>query len=77
MFENTTAWEPVRAEPDFRQLLKVLRCEPPGRPTLFEFFLNARLYARLSGRAFDPEATATPEHWRTLIAAFRAACWKM
>lgn len=33
--------------PDFTNLLKVLKCEKPERPTLFEFFLNDRLYKRL------------------------------
>jgi uroporphyrinogen decarboxylase len=37
----------VNAEPDFNNLLAVLRCQVPSRPTLFEFFLNDRLYSRL------------------------------
>src|SRR6056297_2391751 len=37
-------------EPDFTQFLKVLRRQPPERPTLFEFYLNAPLYERLAGR---------------------------
>ncbi len=35
-------------EPDFQNLLAVLRREVPKRPTLFEFFLNERLYNRLA-----------------------------
>jgi uroporphyrinogen decarboxylase len=35
-------------EPDFNNLLAVLRREIPSRPTLFEFFLNDRLHARLA-----------------------------
>jgi len=34
-------------EPDFSNLLAVLRREKPKRPTLFEFFLNERLYENL------------------------------
>ncbi len=35
-------------KPDFSNLLAVLRREVPARPTLFEFFLNDRLYERLA-----------------------------
>jgi uroporphyrinogen decarboxylase len=35
--------------PDFNNILKVLRREEPNRPTLFEFFLNPKLYAHLAG----------------------------
>jgi uroporphyrinogen decarboxylase len=35
--------------PDFNNILKVLRREAPNRPTLFEFFLNPKLYAHLAG----------------------------
>jgi uroporphyrinogen decarboxylase len=34
-------------EADFDQLLAVLRCTEPGRPTLFEFYLNDRIYRRV------------------------------
>lgn len=34
-------------QPDFRNLLAVLRREKPSRPTLFEFYLNERLYEKL------------------------------
>lgn len=36
-------------QPDFSNLLAVLRCEVPSRPTLFEFFLNERLFSRVAG----------------------------
>jgi uroporphyrinogen decarboxylase len=36
-------------QPDFNQLLKVLRRQKPSRPVLFEFFLNHPLYERLAG----------------------------
>ena len=35
--------------PDFDNLLAVLQRRAPKRPTLFEFFLNGRLYERLAG----------------------------
>lgn len=59
-------------EPNFNNLLKVLRCEIPERPTLFEFFLNSRIYKKLAGPAWteDPDPLA---QWRMLVAAFRAA----
>jgi uroporphyrinogen decarboxylase len=40
-------------DPDFENLLCVLRKEKPARPTLFEFFLNGPLYRRLAG-PLDP-----------------------
>ena len=36
-------------QPDFNELLRVLECKAPRRPTLFEFFLNPRLLSRVSG----------------------------
>lgn len=64
---------PVRGEPDFDNLLAVLRREAPGRPTLFEFFLNAPLYRKLAGSAWKDDNPTPLEHWRGLVAAFRAA----
>ena len=59
-----------RPTPDFNQLLKVLAKRAPDRPTLFEFFLNAPLYARLSGRPFVGQEH--PMEWFDLFAgAFR------
>lgn len=46
-----------RLQPDFRQLLKVLRREEPDRPVKFELFMNMPLYERVNGeklRADDP-----------------------
>jgi uroporphyrinogen decarboxylase len=34
-------------QPDFENLLAVLRREVPSRPTLFEFYFNERLYSRV------------------------------
>ena len=43
-------WEKIpqrKAEPNFENVLAVLRHEGPERPTLFEFLLNERLLKRL------------------------------
>ena len=58
--------------PDFRNIEKVLRRETPGRPTLFEFFLNERLYKRLAGNKWI-EATTLADEFRQKIYAFSAA----
>jgi len=52
-----TDWTTIperRGEPDFDNLLAVLRREVPARPTLFEFFLNDRLHERLAPMASLP-----------------------
>jgi len=59
-------------KPDFNNLLNVLRREAPDRPTLFEFFLNARLYARFAGPAPGPDGKPR-EGLPLLIKAFGAA----
>lgn len=59
-------------QPDFNQILKVLRRERPDRPTLFEFFLNARLYARLAGPQWTDGKTLVDE-FRRMACAFAAA----
>ena len=41
--------------PDFNNILKVLRCEEPDRPTLFEFFMNGPLDTFLAGFETDPD----------------------
>jgi uroporphyrinogen decarboxylase len=43
-----------RGKPDFNNLLAVLQHKTPSRPTLFEFFLNERLYARLAPEFNQP-----------------------
>ena len=44
MTRNSWWRGPVKAEPNFGNLLKVLRREKPDRPTLFEFFMNDPLF---------------------------------
>jgi len=46
--DTCTALPPVQTQPDFMNLLKVLRREAPSRPTLFEFFLNGPLHEVLA-----------------------------
>lgn len=58
--------------PDFKNLLKVLRREVPDRPTLFEFFLNDPLYERLAARTRAPDGKPLEGHAR-LIRAFANA----
>ena len=38
-----------RREPNFENLLKVLRNEVPDRPTLFELYMNMQLFAQANG----------------------------
>lgn len=70
---RTTWWTgPVKAPPDFKQLLKVLQRCVPDRPTLFEFFLNAPLHNKLGGA---PEPGWPPDLCRPMVIsrAFRNA----
>lgn len=41
----------LNREPDFENLLRVLRREKPDRPTLFEFFMNPDVYGEAAGPA--------------------------
>lgn len=58
--------------PDFTNLLSVLRREAPSRPTLFEFFLNGPLYAKIAGLDQEPP-WGTIDGDRVLMQAFRNA----
>lgn len=58
----------VKAEPNFENVLKVLRRERPDRPTLFEFFLNGTLHRRLAGLG-----ETAPVDNRVIVKAFRNA----
>lgn len=59
-------------KPNFDNLLAVLRCEIPERPTLFEFFLNAPLYRKLAGPEMSDSAEKLAQY-RLLIHAFKNA----
>lgn len=57
-------------EPDFENLLKVLRCERPDRPTLFEFFMDDEpLHHRMAPEYADWETLG--DRIRMWIASFR------
>ena len=58
--------------PDFDDLLSVLACRPPSRPTLFEFFLNEPLYLRLAGPEVAAMTDTLSEH-RVRMVAYRNA----
>jgi uroporphyrinogen decarboxylase len=60
------------SEPDFDNLLAVLRGQVPSRPTLFEFFLNERLHQRLAPRT-QAESEAPYAAQRQVAAAFQRA----
>lgn len=58
-------------KPNFENLLAVLRGKRPARPTLFELFLNDRLYRRLA-----PDMFRADDEWhmlQSLVTAFVAA----
>ncbi|HNX14909.1 MAG TPA: uroporphyrinogen decarboxylase family protein [Oscillospiraceae bacterium] len=59
-------------EPDFSQLLKVMRREKPDRPVLFELFLDPRLFTLFSGEPFEYGGDPR-EEMRILIKAYAAA----
>ena len=65
-------FEPPKRKPEFENLLQVLRCKKPERPTLFEFFLNARLYEFLAGRPYR-EGASYAENAVVTIEAFKNA----
>ncbi len=60
-------------KPDFKNLLAVLDRKAPSRPTLFEFFLNEKLYAKLAGIPAMPPSTDQANMNRALIKAFAKA----
>ncbi len=46
-------YKPDSRQPNFNNLLKVLKREKPDRATLFELFLNPALYVKMAGKALD------------------------
>ncbi len=72
--EHRKKWEwkgKVESEPDFKQLLKVLSREQPDRPTLFEFFLNDRLYESLTR---NESVTAENDFYRYILR--KSVCYR-
>lgn len=61
----------IHREPDFNNILQVLRREVPSRPTLFEFFLNDDIYRMVAG---DPPAQQDPLLHLAYMAKAYAAC---
>lgn len=59
----------MKYEPDFNQLLKVLRREKPDRPVLFEFFMGGPVMEKLAGSDFDREMSAEDNVRRLIHAA--------
>jgi len=59
-------------KPDFDNLLAVLNREVPDRPTLFEFFLNARLHEKLASLTPTPDGKPL-EGYPLLVRAFANA----
>jgi uroporphyrinogen decarboxylase len=57
-------------QPDFGNLLKVLRREAPDRPTLFEFIFNQTIARQAAGQDFVPKGDGL-NPCRLLIHAFR------
>jgi uroporphyrinogen decarboxylase len=55
--------------PDFANILRILNRQKPSRPTLFEFFLNPRLYGRMLGRK-EIGSWGSVEHSRSVVAAY-------
>ncbi len=55
-------------QPDFSNLLMVLRNERPVRPVLFEFFMNMPLYRRFA----DPLPDGCPEELKNLLTTIYA-----
>ncbi len=66
---------PITAEPDFENVLKVLRREAPDRPSLGELFMNGPLYRKVIGsrRASEIDAQSVlPVEMLLRVEGFRA-----
>ncbi len=59
-------------QPNFENLLRVLRRERPDRPTLFEFFMNSRLYGKVAPEAAAVAASTDDRkaQFKLLVSAF-------
>ena len=65
-------YEAPKRKPEFENLLQVLRCKRPERPTLFEFFLNRALDEKLAGHPYR-EGASYAENCVTTMEAFKNA----
>jgi uroporphyrinogen decarboxylase len=61
-----------KRQPNFENLLKILRREKPDRPTLFEFFLNEDLYEMLADEKVKNSSDEL-RIFRVIITAFKNA----
>lgn len=57
-------------EPDFENLLKLLRRQPTGKPALFELFMNGPVYRLFAGR--DPDSQDPLELLKWQVEAYAA-----
>jgi uroporphyrinogen decarboxylase len=65
---SSSYWQgAIKAEPDFDNVLKVLRREVPSRPTLMELFHNGPLYRRVIGPQKVAEIEAGGQHVDSLL----------
>lgn len=58
-----------KRKPKFDNILEVLKCKVPERPTLFEFFLNDSLHKKLAG-VTNVEKDNPIEYYKVIIKAF-------
>jgi uroporphyrinogen decarboxylase len=66
-----TLWNAVdvsNRKPDFNNLMLVLQRQKPDRPTLFEFFLNERLYQHLGDPQYQYPLDDVQANLRNMIA---------
>jgi len=61
-----------KREPNFENLLKVLKKERPDRPTLFEFFMNDTIYNMLTEGEFAPKGDGY-DYMRQRVLAYKNA----
>ena len=61
----------VHRQPNFENILRVLRREIPQRPTLFEFFMNDALYESVAGPKPSGQGPLAELAW---LAKAYAAC---
>ncbi len=59
-----------KREPDFNQLLHVLRREKTNKPVLFEIFFDKEYYEFFSGKSLDGVPTNSVEELKTVVDAF-------
>jgi uroporphyrinogen decarboxylase len=61
-------WQgPIKAQPDFENVLANLRCEVASRPTLGELFMNIPLYEKVAGPEAVAEAESADLHTNSLL----------